>query len=178
MKIKFADYPNWKLLEEKLYINKYFNNEEFKGNISLLIASKVKEKFTKNKNGVETVVLDDNFKWLEFYPENNKNLAWHATINDKDEIMYWFFDIARESSITKEGVPYIEDLYLDILWYPSSEFELVDEDELLEALNDGNITKEEFDLAYKVANETIKKLNGNTEKFIEFTNKYYKLLKQ
>lgn len=178
MKIKYADYPTWKNLEKKYYINKYFNTEDFKGNISLLIALKIKEKLIKNNNGIETVVFDNNFKWLELYPENNKNVAWHATMNDKDEIIHWFFDIAKDSLITEEGVPYIKDLYLDIVWYPSGEFKLEDEDELQEALNKGEITKEDFDLAYKVANEIIKELKGNTEKLKEFTYKYYALLKQ
>ena len=44
MKIKLADYPNWKQVEEKQYINQYFNNEEFKGNVSLLKVIKVKER--------------------------------------------------------------------------------------------------------------------------------------
>lgn len=178
MKIKLADYPNWKQVEEKQYRNKYFNNEDFKGNISLLTIVKVKEKIIKEKNGVEIVAFDDNFKWLEIYPENNKNVAWHATINNKDEILYWYFDIAKDSSVTEEGVPYIEDLYLDLLWYPSGEFKLEDEDELKNALDEGEITKEQYDLAYKVANSIIEQLEGNTQKLIEFTNKYYNLLKK
>ena len=43
MRIKLADYPNWKQVEEKEYINQYFNNEEFKGNVSLLKVIKVKD---------------------------------------------------------------------------------------------------------------------------------------
>ena len=42
MKRKFADYQNWNDVEEKSYTNKYFNNDDFKGNISLLTAIKVK----------------------------------------------------------------------------------------------------------------------------------------
>lgn len=42
MKRKFADYQNWDRVEKKDYINKYFNNDDFKGNISLLTAVRVK----------------------------------------------------------------------------------------------------------------------------------------
>ena len=176
MKIKLADYPNWKQVEEKQYINQYFNNEEFKGNVSLLKVIKVKERIVKEKDGIEVVAFDDDFKFLEIYPENNKNVAWHATINDKDEILYWYFDVAKDSSVTNEGVPYIEDLYLDLLWYPNGEYKLEDEDELQQALDEEKITKEEYDLAYKVVNKIIEQLEGNTQKLIEFTNKYYKLV--
>ena len=43
MRQKYADYPNWKRVLEKEYKNKYFDNEDFKGNISLLKAVKVKK---------------------------------------------------------------------------------------------------------------------------------------
>ena len=86
MRQKFADFPNWKRVIEKKYINKYVNTPDFKGNISLLTAVKVKEKKVKIINEEEIVVFNDNFKWLELYPENNKNIAIMVGINDKDEV--------------------------------------------------------------------------------------------
>ena len=47
MKKKYADHPNWDLVKEKSYENKYFKTEDFTGNISLLTAVKVKEKIVK-----------------------------------------------------------------------------------------------------------------------------------
>ena len=40
------------------------------------------------------------------------------------------------------------------------------------------ITEEEFELAYKVANNLIKQINGKTEEIIKFTTKYFNLLKE
>ena len=177
MRKKYADYPKWKEVEKKKYINKYFNNEEFQGNISLLTVVKVNEKITKIRDGKEVVVIDDNFKRLEIYPENNKNIALCASLNNKDEIINWFFDIAANSSLSESGVPYIDDLYLDIILYPSGKIKIEDEDELKEALNKKDITKEQFDLAYKVANNLIKEIDGKVPELIKFTNKYYELLK-
>lgn len=177
MRKKYADYPNWKEVEEKKYINKYFNNKEFQGNISLLTVVKVNEKITKIKDGKKVVVIDDNFKKLEIYPENNKNIAVCVSLNNKDEIINWFFDIAANSSLSESGVPYIDDLYLDIILYPSGEIKIEDEDELKEALYKKDITKEQFDLAYKVADDLIKKIDGKIPELTRFTNKYYGLLK-
>lgn len=174
---KFADYPNWKRVLEKKYINKYVNNPDFKGNISLLTAVKVKEKKVKIINGKEYVLLDDNYKWLELYPEDNKNLAIRAGISDKDEIFDFFIDIAQNSSLTEYGVPYIDDLYLDITINPLGELNFEDEDELQDALDSNDITKEQYSLAYRVANETRKKLDGNFDKLKEFCMKYYNVLR-
>ena len=84
MKRKYADYPNWERVLEKNYKNKYFNNSDFKGNISLLTAVKVKEKLVVED---ELVIIDDGFKWLEIYPENNKNIAVSVSINNKDYLL-------------------------------------------------------------------------------------------
>ena len=78
MKRKYADYPNWDRVLEKKYKNIYFDNEDFKGNISLLTAVKVKEKLVVGDN---LVLIDDGFKWLEIYPDNNKNIAISVCIN-------------------------------------------------------------------------------------------------
>ena len=176
MKRKYADYPNWDKVEEKKYINKYFDNEDFKGNISLLKAVKVKEMLLDREN--KNVIFDDGFQWIEFYPEENKNIALSSCINDKYEILDWYFDIAKDTSLTERGIPYIDDLFLDVILKPTGEIKLVDEDELQEAFDKKEITEEEFELAYKVANNLIKQINGKTEEIIKFTTKYFNLLKE
>jgi predicted RNA-binding protein associated with RNAse of E/G family len=98
MKIKYADYPTWDRVKEKSYINKYFDNEDFKGNISLLTAVKVKEKLVVDDN---LVIMDDGFEWLEIYPDNNKNIAVSVCISDKKEIREWYFDIAKDSRFNR-----------------------------------------------------------------------------
>lgn len=169
-RIKRSDYPNVKM--KKNFINKHFDNQDFKGNICLLEAFQVEKKLYLNDDTEKIVVLDDNFKWLEFFPDDNKNVAMSVAINDKDEIIDWYFDVAKDSSVDKDGIPYILDLYLDVILYPSGKIEMLDEDELKEALEINDITKEEYDFAYKVANEIIEKIDGKNQELISFTKKY------
>lgn len=174
MKRKYADYPNWEKVLKKEYKNRYFNNDDFKGNISLLTAVKVKEKIISSDDNV--LLLDDGFKWLEFYPETNKNIAVSVCINNKNEFLDWFFDIAKDSALTKDGIPYIDDLYLDLIMTPTGDIRMVDQEELQEALDKKIITQEDFDLAYEVANKLINQLDGKINKVIEFTKKYFDLI--
>lgn len=173
MKRKYANYPNWDRVLKKDYKNKYFCEIDFEGNISLLTAVKVKEKLVDYNN---LVILDDNFKWLQFYPENNKNIAVSVCINNKNEILQWYFDIAKDSSLTEEGVPYIDDLYLDVILAKDGEIKVIDQDELQEALDNKIIMQEDFDLAYRVADDLINQINGNFDKIISFTEKYFNML--
>jgi len=177
MKKKYADYSGWKYVDDKTFVSRYFDNDDYKGYVCLLSVNKVNERFVTERDGKELILLDDGYKWLEFYPENNKNISFRVAITDKDEILDWFFDIAKNSLVTEDGIPYIEDLYLDLLFYPSGKIEKIDEDELQDALDNGDISKDDFDLAYNVANELINSIDGKVNELIKFTKKYYELMK-
>ena len=56
-----------------------------------------------------------------------------AIYDAKNKIVEWYFDIAKK--IGKEnGIPYEEDLYLDVIVKPDFQIVLLDEDDLQEAL--------------------------------------------
>ena len=67
---------------------------------------------------------------------------------------------------------------MDVILTPTGEIKLIDQEELQEAYDKKEITKEDFELAYKIANNLIKQINGKIKEIIEFTNKYFKLLKE
>lgn len=119
-------------------------------------------------------IIDNNYKWLEFYDYNSK-VKLTAIYDENSKIIEWYFDIARE--IGKENnIPYEDDLYLDVVVTPTGEMILLDEDELKDALNRMEISEEEYENAYKEANQLINILNNKKEKLQEFTNKYLKLM--
>lgn len=151
-------------IEQKM---KSINNEDFTGDIYLNNFKNVSTPYIL-ENGV--CLQDNNYKWLEFYNYNAKVLLT-AMYNQNNEIIEWYFDIAR--SIGKENdIPYEDDLYLDVLVTSKGEIILLDEDELKEAYERLEITKEEYDEAYKIANDLIKKVKGNEKKLKQFTDKY------
>ncbi len=115
-------------------------------------------------------ILDNNYKWLEFYDYNSK-VKLTSIYNEKNEIIEWYFDIARE--IGKENdVPYEDDLYLDVVVTPSGDVILLDEDELKEALNKMEITKLEYENAYKEAENLMNALKGKKDELQEFTDRF------
>ena len=115
-------------------------------------------------------IMDINYKWLEFYDYSSK-IKLTAIYDENSEIIEWYFDIARE--IGKDnGIPYEDDLYLDVVVTPSGEVALLDEDELKEAYNKREMTREEFENAYKEAEKLMNKLKNNKDKLKEYTDKY------
>ena len=164
MKKKYADYPSLDKVYKKVYENKYVDDVDFKGNISMLTAVK-----SENNKVIERL------KWIQFYHDNYKNVALTIGFDENDKVRYWYFDVAKNTFLTDKGVPYIEDLYLDVIMTPDGKVVMFDEDELQEALLNNEITKEEYDFAYRVANNLIKMINGKKNEIINFTEKYFNI---
>ncbi|MBR0491828.1 MAG: GNAT family N-acetyltransferase [Clostridia bacterium] len=117
-------------------------------------------------------IMDNNYKWLEFYDYSSK-VKLTAIYDENSDIIEWYFDIARE--IGKDnGIPYEDDLYLDVVVTPSGDVILLDEDELKQAYDRKELTKEEYENAYKEAEQLINKLKNNKDKLKEYTDKYLK----
>lgn len=121
-------------------------------------------------------ILDDNYKLLEFYDYNAK-VKLSAFYDDSNRIIEWYFDIARE--IGKEnGFPYEDDMYLDVLVTDVGEIILLDEDELKDALDKMQITKLEYENAYKEAYQLMDRLQSKKEELQNFTDKYLKIIRK
>ena len=72
----------------------------------------------------------------------------------------------------KKLIQYEDDLYLDVVVNPEGEIILLDEDELKEALDRLEISKEDYNMAYNEDNMLMNKLKGNKCELEAFTNKY------
>ena len=162
------DRPNVEKVEQKI-IN--IDDNRFKGDIYLNNFIKIKDPRILD-NGV--CIQNNNYKWLEFYDYNSK-IRLTAMYDENNEIIEWYFDMAR--SIGKEnGIPYEEDLYLDVVLTPKGNIIMLDENELKEAYERNELTHKELEETYSIANDLIQKINGKSKELKEFTDKYFKLI--
>ena len=115
-------------------------------------------------------IMDNNYKWLEFYDYFSK-VKLTAIYDENNRIIEWYFDIARKIGKDNE-LPYEDDLYLDVVVTPNGEVILLDEDELKEAYNKREMTLKEFKNAYKEAEQLMYKLKNNKDKLKEYTDEY------
>ena len=53
---------------------------------------------------------------------------------------------------------------------------MIDQEELQDALDNQIISQDDYDLAYKVANELIAKIDGKINEIDKFTRKYFNIL--
>lgn len=175
LKKKFVTNPNQMPQVEKGYCKiKNVNSKEFSGDVALITFNKMKTPYIVQ--GTNICMANNNYKWLEFY-DYNSIVRLTAMYNDKNKIVEWYFDIAKE--IGKEnGIPYEDDLYLDVVVNPNGKIILLDEDELKLALDRLEISKEDYNMAYDETTKLMKKLRKNRDKLENFTNKYLEEMRE
>lgn len=116
------------------------------------------------------VIIDNNYRLLGFYDYSSK-VKLSAFYDKNSNIIEWYFDIAKELG-KENGVPYEDDLYLDIVVRPDGKIILLDENEIEDALKRFVITKTEYEMAYEEANKLIMLLKEKKENLKNFTDKY------
>ena len=109
-------------------------------------------------------LIDNNYSMIEILPKN-ENYSMRAYFNEKNEILQYYFDISGGNGLDQDTlIPYYDDLYLDVI-YCNGEIQLIDYNELEEALQDGTIDEEKFNLANKTADNLINELKNGTNKY-------------
>ena len=99
------------------------------------------------KKGSETLcIIDNGYSLIEAYPDSGK-FALTMMFDDSGALIEWYFDIAKAVGM-ENGIPFEDDLYLDLVIMPDGEIIVLDEDELLSARDEGLISQEDVDGAY------------------------------
>ncbi len=152
------------------------DNEIFKGTVCLLKIIDINAPLIVPSPIGKVRILDKNYRWLQFAPKNEN---WWLTVmyDDDENIIESYFDITKENNFVNEDDPFFIDMKLDVAIPKRTEASLLDEDELFKALEEKLITQEEYDLAYKTANDIVKKYSENKDKYYEFIDYYSQKLK-
>ena len=135
----------------KSYASKIARVDEvnLKGYVSLIKIQEVNFPFMAGEKGAEICIANNGYSELTFLPDN-ENWMLSTIYNNKNDIVEWYFDVTRKNAIDENDNPYCDDLYLDAALMPDGHVLIFDEDELLDALNAGNIIQQDYAMAYSV----------------------------
>lgn len=127
---------------------------------------KIDYPFIKNR-----VLIDNGYYIMEYTPFDRMYNA-RAFIDTNMNTISYYFDISLGNGVDDER-PYYDDLFLDIVYGIDTDekVKILDEEELLEALQSGKITEKEYDLANKVCKELVKEIHENRNIFINMDKK-------
>ena len=148
MKKKFGDRRGWKRVLTKRYGMTSVKREGFEGDITLVEMKEVGEPLWKSYGERRVCLVDNGYQWLQHFPSHG---AYTLTtmFNGEGEIVQWYIDICRGTG-QEDGVPWMNDLYLDLVVLPTGEREILDADELDDAMESGIIDKDVYDQAWIV----------------------------
>ena len=145
----------------------YFESNYFTGYICYTKLNNIKNPLIVNNGIYDICLMDNGYEWFQLYPKDN-NYVLTIMLND-DKVIQWYFDISKNIGI-ENGIPYEDDLYLDMVITREGNKLILDEDELLEAYNTNEITKNDVDNAYKVLKYLESKYYDDLDSLKQFTN--------
>ena len=152
---------------------KHIDTDYFTGYICYTKIKGVENPKYVNNGQYELCILKDDYVWFQIYPDNG-NYALTIMLDENENIIQWYFDISKEIGI-KDNIPYEDDLYLDMVITKEKNKLILDEDELLDAYKNEDITKDDFEKAYEILNYLDIKYYNNIDELVNFTNKVKKL---
>ncbi|HEU5139524.1 MAG TPA: DUF402 domain-containing protein, partial [Bacillales bacterium] len=163
-----ADRQDWQRIRKKSFHVDYLKTEKFTGHVSFLYLKEVSEPVWVENNQEYLCVADSNYLWVQHFPEG----ACHtqtAMFDAAGDAVQWYIDICKPYGIAEDGVPWFEDLYLDIVMNPDGDFQLLDADELEDALNRAEISREDYDLAWAEANQLVREIREGSFQLAELS---------
>ncbi len=153
---------------EKYRIAFYLDHEDYYVSCKKLIH--ITEPFIIHNN---ITAMDDGYYILEIVPKR-ENYALRVFFNDKKEVVEYYFDIIKNSGV-EDGVPFFNDLYVDITLLPNGEVNVLDEDEFLHAYKSLDITADDYHLVLNMKERLLKEIEEKSNPLLNID--YLKYLK-
>lgn len=175
MSIKDMKRSDWHRVLSKDYVARDFDMGSIQGQMSLSILRELTGPLTVHYPFGDVLIADKDFRWLQIALEGQ--YFWITAMYDSNErLINLYFDITGGNCFDNPDNPNFEDMYLDIV-ATDNVLMILDQDELDEALENGDISREEYDHAESVCRELYKYLTANRDKVVEWCDRSYGELK-
>ncbi len=168
MKRKYANRPNWKRVLSRRMMGDELSIKSFKGYAMLICIDEVRDDLWVDLCGNNTRVAGDGYCWLTLFPAGESYVVT-AMFDEQQNIVQWYIDICSEIGFDKDGIPWYDDLYLDIIIDAHKNHCLIDQEDLERALRQRVIRKQDFDFAYREANRVIKLIEEDQLELLELS---------
>ena len=154
---------------DKYQIKFYLDEDDYYVSVKKLVH--LTENFYIENNTI--LGMANGFYVMEIISKND-NYALRIFFDDKKQVVEYYFDIIKSCGIDEESkIPYFYDLYLDVTLLPNGKINVLDQNELDEALSSNDITKEEYDLAISIKDKIIEEIKNGTNKLLNINHQKY-----
>lgn len=173
LKRRYGNRQGWKRIAE--HAQEFIESGTFTGYVTLLKMLKVTEPLFVQYGEDRLCIVDDGYCWLQHFPEDKK-FSVTTMFNAEGDTIQWYIDICRQIGVDSDGVPWNDDLFLDIIVLSSGRIILKDEDELEAALSAGVIDIKEYEFAKSEAKRILTLIKEDSFDLLKLTNMHKDLL--
>lgn len=150
MRTRSADRLDWQRVLARRFVAQRIDSADYHGYATLLRLDEVREPLYVSFGQERICIADRGYDWVQQFPDGASYVLL-AAFDERGELVQWYIDIVGSMGVDERGVPWYEDLYLDIVISPMGETLLLDADELDAALRLGEVTPGQYDFAWKQA---------------------------
>ncbi|TMU85827.1 DUF402 domain-containing protein [Bacillus sp. BHET2] len=176
IKRRYGNRADWKRVKQRKYAQTHLSTKEFQGYITLLHTVEVNEPLITRYGEKDICIVDNGYMWLQHFPLGKYHSV--TTMFDANgDVVQWYIDICLRNGVN-DGVPWMDDLYLDIVVLPSGDVFQLDEDELEHAYKSGTLSKSLYDLAWNESREIMKKLINDEFTLIKLAHEHRRMLEK
>ncbi|MCR8629885.1 DUF402 domain-containing protein [Paenibacillus radicis (ex Xue et al. 2023)] len=174
MKRKMSSREDWITSgAEFLVANK--KDTDFDGHITIIKIKEVTKPWWVKYHDEEFFIFDVGYCWTQHFP-TNMHYALTTVFNENNQVIQWYIDVVKQYGLNEQGIPWYDDLYLDIVLLPSGKVFILDSEELQNALETGEITQFDFNLAWEVADDIKRSIANGIFQLPDLSIKHYKQL--
>jgi len=144
---KYGSRFDWKRVVERRYSEMFFEDECFKGYVTLLQLIKVTESLDVTYGTTPVRIADNGYYWMQHFPERGHYTV--TTMIDSDgKVVQWYIDICKCVGYSKDKGPWMDDWILDIVVLPNGQMVELDVDEFEDARSQNTLPLEELEQAW------------------------------
>lgn len=171
---KYGDRSNWKRVIKREYTQSFLDTEEFRGYVTLLKIHRVLAPLVVQYGQKKICIVDDGYTWLQHFP-SDKRYSVTTMFDSKGEIVQWYIDICHSIGF-ENNIPWLDDLFLDIVVLPAGEIIQLDADELENALATGIIDNILYQRAYEEADQITRLIKSNEFNLLSLAKEHREVL--
>ncbi len=161
IKLKNLDRQEWYTDSDRDFSCMYHKDDFFDGGVGLITFTGIKAPDEVDSPNGKLCIADKGYQWVELAPKNG-NYVITSMFHD-DKIFQHYIDITLRNEVSLDGNTKFYDLLFDIVCSENGDLNIVDSDELDEALTTGVISQDQYDLAKETADEVIRLFENDRE---------------
>lgn len=158
---------DWHRILERTYKASPCSFQGMEGVVSLLQMKKVTEPLKVHHEFGEVLIADVGYSWLQV--AFKEQMFWATMMySPEGRFLQGYFDITAWNKFEDMENPTFRDMYLDLVLTADNKILVLDRDELEEALEQNEITKEEYGQTINAGEKLHLFLQENSNDFLKF----------